>query len=433
MEGLYGYTGKDILDGQRWFNATSLTDQPDAFWYFNVGLNIRIGRVDNISWFDNPLTMPYKTIMENKKKIKKVDDLDDKVGTMQKQLDSTDADVDSLKSDEDLDGVPNYFDREDSTPNGAIVDGAGRTIFYKDDNGDLVFNDPNYSEAAAMNNQGNNGQNNGGGNNVNNNYYNNGSGNNSGQNGNKGNGGNNNGWGNNNNNGNGSGNNGNSGNNNGAGGYASNNQGSNKKGKYTFNARDKNGKTVIMQGNGTGGYSAPGTASKIGFLPAIFFETNSTEVSRNAYPNLYEIARMLKSNPNVKLYVIGFADYRSTESYNKLLGKRRAQSVVNALVKYFGVSADQLIVESKGEAEPLTNMKNMNALAANRRVQFEVVGNPAIKSELGRNAPVQKTPKAYSNDPSTPKPSDFNKDINTMLKDTKPVETPSDSSNNGGF
>jgi outer membrane protein OmpA-like peptidoglycan-associated protein len=403
----YGFTGKDNLDGQRWFNPGVPTAQPDAWIYTNVGVSFKLSRSKSISWYDNPLSVPYQTILDNKKKLQKLNDLGQKVDDLSKKVDTAQQQMDSLTADSDGDGVSNYFDNEDNTPAGAIVDGAGRTIFYRNDNGDLVFNDPNYSQKSGSMpdgtptaGNGDNANGNANGSNSGNNYGNNSS----------------------------NGSVGDNGNSYGQGNTANNGSGktSGKKGKYTFNKNDPNGKTVIFKNNGSNNNynynSSGGTNTSIGFLPAVFFESNSAELRTASYSDLYEIARMLKNNPNAKVNVVGYTDYRNTEAYNKALGKRRAEAVVYALTKYFGVPTNQLVATTEGEHQPLTDVKSSGGLAANRRVQFEIEGSSAsLKGDFNNPKPVNKPAdnKKSLKSRTTPAPDETVKEI---IDQSKPVE-----------
>jgi outer membrane protein OmpA-like peptidoglycan-associated protein len=367
LEGNYSFTGTDELDGQKWYAAGVPSSNPDAFGYVCLGVNIRLGKVENASWFSNPLSLPYKTLMENKKKLEKVDKLQKDVDNLNHKLDTAMSSIDSLMKDTDGDGVADHFDKEDSTPPGAVVDGSGRTIFYKDADGNLVYVDPNVAYSLnnskgvngdATGNMDNGGDNNGNNGNVSNNGDNNGTGD----------------------------NNNTGGNNN--GGKNSKRKIKTQNGKVVFDPGDKTGKTIIYtnpSNKTTVNNNYAGTNSRFGFLPAVFFESNSANLGQNFYPQLYEIAKVLRQNPTVKMHVIGYTDYRASTGYNKKLGMRRAKAVEHALTTYFGVSSAQLIIESKGKVDPLTNAKTMGALAANRRVQFQVDGEKSIElnSDLG--------------------------------------------------
>ncbi len=65
-------------------------------------------------------------------------------------------------------------------------------------------------------------------------------------------------------------------------------------------------------------------------------------------------------------------DNIGSAEYNKALGLRRAQAVVSVL-EMQGISKDRIEVISKGEAEPLTDVRSGDANRLNRRVQFKVI------------------------------------------------------------
>lgn len=79
------------------------------------------------------------------------------------------------------------------------------------------------------------------------------------------------------------------------------------------------------------------------------FELNNTEVVNREKVNLEAIAQMIKSTPNKKYNVIGYADQQTgTAEINAELAKGRAQNVYDILVNQLGVPASQLVIDSKG-------------------------------------------------------------------------------------
>ncbi len=158
--------------------------------------------------------------------------------------------------------------------------------------------------------------------------------------------------------------------------------------KTAFNAGDRNNKTVFQKNgsaNSLNQSSTAGVNSAIGFLPAIFFDTDKFNVKQNYYPELFMVAEALRTHPEVRMKVIGHCDTRSSEEHNQVLGMNRAKTVVYVLNRYFGVPEGQLITETKGEVDPLVNMDNIDALAANRRVQFEVVSGNLYTAPNSQN------------------------------------------------
>lgn len=112
---------------------------------------------------------------------------------------------------------------------------------------------------------------------------------------------------------------------------------------------------------------------KIGYLPAIFFDTDEFDVPSRHYADLYGVAHALRNFPETKIYIIGGADMRKDESYNLELARKRAQSVADILSKKFGIDRSRLIVQTIGKKDPLVDGKRKDALAANRRVTFKIV------------------------------------------------------------
>ena len=74
---------------------------------------------------------------------------------------------------------------------------------------------------------------------------------------------------------------------------------------------------------------------------------------------------MLQSN-NAKIVVTGYADSKTgTAEYNKKLSEKRAEAVVNELVK-MGVSRDNIIVKAEGGVD------NIAPFSYNRRVMVKI-------------------------------------------------------------
>ena len=107
------------------------------------------------------------------------------------------------------------------------------------------------------------------------------------------------------------------------------------------------------------------------FLPMIHFATDAYVIKYSDYGNLASVARTLRSNPNLRLVVTGFADATGTENYNKQLSYNRAKAVIDHLVTNHGVGRGRLVLQWKGSQEGLvpTNSSYMN-----RRVEFRVAG-----------------------------------------------------------
>ena len=70
--------------------------------------------------------------------------------------------------------------------------------------------------------------------------------------------------------------------------------------------------------------------------------------------NLKYYAEIIKSNPGKVYKVTGYADKATgTAAFNQKLSEKRARNVADALVKKFGVNANQLQVIGKGGVDNL--------------------------------------------------------------------------------
>lgn len=109
---------------------------------------------------------------------------------------------------------------------------------------------------------------------------------------------------------------------------------------------------------------------------ALYFDDNEHDVPTTTYgPDrdptavLDAAAALLAAFPSASLTLEGWADVRNTVPYNEALSRKRADSMMRALVAR-GVSATRLTAVGKGE----TNRFSTTDLAANRRVVLTFAG-----------------------------------------------------------
>ena len=87
----------------------------------------------------------------------------------------------------------------------------------------------------------------------------------------------------------------------------------------------------------------------------------------------YLAAQRLKEKNDLTVVIEGHTDSVGSEEYNRKLGQRRAQVVMNELSS-LGIDPSRMSAASVGENTPLINQDNQWARAANRRVEFQVQG-----------------------------------------------------------
>ncbi len=102
----------------------------------------------------------------------------------------------------------------------------------------------------------------------------------------------------------------------------------------------------------------------------IYFDFNSAELKPESKPTLDEIAKLLKNNPSLKLYVVGHTDNIGELEYNMELSLRRALAVVNELVEKYGIEKTRLKAFGVGPLSPVASNRTEEGRAKNRRVEL---------------------------------------------------------------
>ncbi|WP_314003196.1 OmpA family protein [Xanthocytophaga flava] len=102
----------------------------------------------------------------------------------------------------------------------------------------------------------------------------------------------------------------------------------------------------------------------------ILFDVNEDKIKPESYGVLKQIAEALKSDPSLKVKIIGHTDSDGDASRNTELSKRRATSVKTALSKEFGIEDARMTTDGKGATEPVNPNTTAEGKANNRRVEF---------------------------------------------------------------
>jgi OmpA-OmpF porin, OOP family len=102
----------------------------------------------------------------------------------------------------------------------------------------------------------------------------------------------------------------------------------------------------------------------------IYFDTAKADVKPESDPALNEIAKLLKADPKLKLYVVGHTDNVGVFDYNVKLSRDRAAAVVKALVGKHGIAATRLTPFGDGPTAPVASNKSEEGRAKNRRVEL---------------------------------------------------------------
>lgn len=88
-------------------------------------------------------------------------------------------------------------------------------------------------------------------------------------------------------------------------------------------------------------------------MSTVRFTINSSKITDEEMVNVYNTAQYLKDNPDVNVVIKGYADKDTgTSQYNQALSERRAKAVYDVLTKTYGINANRLSIDAKGELHP---------------------------------------------------------------------------------
>ena len=105
-------------------------------------------------------------------------------------------------------------------------------------------------------------------------------------------------------------------------------------------------------------------------MEGIYFETGKSELKPESAQAIAEVAKLLKEDAGLKLYVVGHTDNAGALEGNMKLSQDRAQSVVQALVRTHGLEAARLKAYGDGPYAPVASNDSEDGRAKNRRVEL---------------------------------------------------------------
>lgn len=107
-------------------------------------------------------------------------------------------------------------------------------------------------------------------------------------------------------------------------------------------------------------------------LNNIFFDFDKATLKPESLTELEKVYDLMSENPKIVVELSGHTDSRGSDAYNKDLSQRRAQAVVDYLVKK-GIKADRLIAKGYGEERPIDTNDTDEGRAHNRRTEFTII------------------------------------------------------------
>lgn len=105
-------------------------------------------------------------------------------------------------------------------------------------------------------------------------------------------------------------------------------------------------------------------------LGGLFFEHDSAVVMPTSDEALQQVATMMKSHPELTIYVVGHTDNRGELGHNQDLSERRARAVAERLAGQFSVAGERMKGFGVASLAPQASNGSENGRAQNRRVEL---------------------------------------------------------------
>lgn len=112
----------------------------------------------------------------------------------------------------------------------------------------------------------------------------------------------------------------------------------------------------------------------------VYFDTNKFDINAKSKENLNKLVKVFKDFPDTNIIVEGHTDSSGDEAYNLDLSRKRANSVTTFLVAN-GISRSRLTTYWHGETLPKYDNSTAEGRSKNRRVEFGIVANDAMKEQ----------------------------------------------------
>ena len=117
----------------------------------------------------------------------------------------------------------------------------------------------------------------------------------------------------------------------------------------------------------------------------IKFAYNKSTLTSDAKQNLIKVINVFEEYPDTNILILGYTDGVGSQSYNKPLSQKRAQSVADYLTQN-GIKSSRLTVEGRGKEDPRYTNDTEEGRAGNRRVEFVITANEKMKAEAKAQA-----------------------------------------------
>ncbi|MEO8544756.1 MAG: OmpA family protein [Burkholderiaceae bacterium] len=153
-------------------------------------------------------------------------------------------------------------------------------------------------------------------------------------------------------------------------------------GGYVWSKHMADKKTAMeraTQGTGVAVTQTADNQLKLEIPSDISFDTGRSDIKPNLRPILDQFASGLANQPNTEVRIIGHTDNVGSDAVNNPLSLQRAQSARDYLTSR-GVNASRIMIEGRGEHEPIATNATAEGRAHNRRVEVYLAERGAVAS-----------------------------------------------------
>lgn len=105
---------------------------------------------------------------------------------------------------------------------------------------------------------------------------------------------------------------------------------------------------------------------------AINFANNSADIPTNAMREIKSVADFMASYPQAEVVIEGYTDNRGDANYNKSLSQRRADAVMQTLIKNYNIGEGRISSVGYGIENPIADNNTLEGRRENRRVIAQI-------------------------------------------------------------
>jgi peptidoglycan-associated lipoprotein len=108
----------------------------------------------------------------------------------------------------------------------------------------------------------------------------------------------------------------------------------------------------------------------------VYFDFDKYNLTKKTKEVLDEVGKMMQQRSDLVLEVAGHCDKVGTDSYNLLLGHRRAEAVTRYLNDQYQIDLRKLFLISYGKTKPKAAGETKASESSNRRAVLRILGIP---------------------------------------------------------